>query len=173
MNNAKVDRLTRELLALYVRHGPDTFRQALESLRSGSALELLTATLEELELKAPRRRARTRPKAGAVAIVDRVDLLRDEILHSGVPDAPRVFEFSEGIAHGTFLREPRALRSYAAHMGMDVPKKMPPRQQIAREISRRLVKMNDVARRDFLELGERQDDSKSSLQGWSNLIVKR
>ncbi|WP_332770570.1 hypothetical protein [Phenylobacterium sp.] len=170
MTNSKAERLKRELLSLYLRYGQATFREVLDQFRDGSALAGLPEVLAEIERSGPSR-VRTR-RTPARSFPDREDSTPAEIAASGHPDARKIADFYVDVTRGKLLRTPRALRGYAAQIGVELPNKTPSRSVLAKEFARRLLTMRDSARQDFLMLGERHDAEESSLRGWSDLIVK-
>jgi hypothetical protein len=174
------DSLIRELLALYVRYGPDTFEDVVGAMRRGAVSSVVTSAMSEV-LRAGRSRGtdvptvnrrgaerRTRPTATQTTQNYVLELIRSD-RENGKPIA----EFVDDIARRAVLTSPHALRRYSEAIGVPISSKNPDRNSIARKIGDLLLTLPTHEAQDRIRLGRQMPDENSTLQAWTDIIVKR
>lgn len=172
----KAEKAVRELLAIRIKYGEQPFAEALGALRDGSAFADILDVAEAIQAQARtklRRIAKRPDRTPLAADTPRADLPKSELVPKELPDRDRLVGFLSDVSTGRKLRSARTISRYLALMNAERPTARQTRPQLSALLAEKLLKMNQVARRDYLLLGERIDDSEeSSLQSWSDLIVR-
>ena len=163
----KAEKLARELAALAARYTDADFERAEEILTSGDLFQSVIRAAKRLPRGAGQRRR-------AVPLRERIDDM-DSIrsLVSALPENEReeLLKFSNRLIGRRILTTTSATRSFAQLAGVDLPKKLPPRGQIAKRLAARLQEAPPHLRSQLIEAANRMG-TESSLRLWSNLIVK-
>lgn len=175
----QVDDLIRELLSLYIRYGARNFEAALSELKSGHITDRIFDVSSELRKVAKMRGTRTKLTAAAretranISMRERLESYADRLKTSGDERAAHVAIFALDISGRRALITPRNLRDYMLMLGMPITEKKLDRHDAARKIAEHLMEIpaSDTAAK--ISIGRDMNPASSTLQGWSNIIVKR
>jgi hypothetical protein len=164
----------RELFNLYSRYGAAEFERAVEALESGSYTNVLLRTLRATEMAGASVNTRSamggptkkkkQPKEYLAEFVS-------ELSKSRTDESDRIADFVRGIAERRILQNAAVLREYARRLGLPVDGKMD-RPTVARKIGEVILSQSSDARRNNVELASKMGAQGSSLQAWSDIIVK-
>lgn len=179
---SKAERLARELIALHGRYSARDFDAAAQLLSSGRLFEGVVIAAEA-----------ARPVPVAREIGDKVQKRRlvkvaggpshdaaeepAEIL-AGLPgleaaDREELLAFAYRFADRKVLGQAGAIRSFAQGIGLSLPGKLPSRRTLLATFMQQLSRVPPAARARLLATANAPRGTESSLQGWSDLIVKR
>jgi hypothetical protein len=181
----KAEKLAWELVALTERYSPKDFEKATELLLSGqlfaqtteaalSARQALAASTRK-DSKAkdsgnPKRNKGTQIKAERL---EPTQLELDEILREvAEPERERLDAFALRFLNRDILRTGLSARAFAEQVGIDLPLKLPSRASLLKLLLQELSRLPKDSRDNWLAEAERSGSGESSLQRWSDLIVK-
>lgn len=156
--------LAWRLIQLLGKYSEQDIQTALDMLKSGAILSTSVAFVEE------------------IAKTDTQSVMKDELTkeklkeiigYENTSDQESILGFVLGILRREYLRTPRMLRDYASLIEIQISKKLPSRAVMTTRITEKLLHTDPVTRASLLEVGRRMDEqSASTLQEWSNLIVR-
>lgn len=162
----KAEKLARELVTLTSKYSESDFARAEEILASGE----LFRPIIRVSRKVPRGKTpkRNLPRPSRASTQESIhDLL------TALPQGERdeLEQFADRFVTRRVLATTGAARAFAQQAGIDLPKKLPPRGEIAKRLVVRLQEIPAYARSQFIEEAKRIG-TESSLRRWSSLIVK-
>jgi len=163
-------------LALYQRYGAEEIEQAVESLKNGDALQEFNDLALDVVKRAERVSANRPPRAIASKKKSRRDYLSEliaDIESKSDPTLMGLVELLKDASRGMVLSDGRSLRQLRARLNMPEAVKKADRFASLREIGEALITRPTEERADLIELARRLEGRPSSLQGWSDLIVKK
>jgi len=178
----KAEKLARELIALSERYSERDFDRASELLLSGELFSKAVGTARDTRaaVNSAKRKSKTKdrlPQSGANPAnaadshvqLDLDDLLRgfDESGREELVSFAKRFQSREVLENGT------SVRVFAEQLGIQLPKKLPARPALLKSVLRELRCLSQEERSRFLTAADRIGNGESSLQRWSDLIVKR
>jgi hypothetical protein len=172
MNDSRADKLVRELMALYAKYGAAEFEAAIRSLEAGGP----TALIARLASVAGRRRSEPRvsgPRSSSSKRLKQRQLLDTfvaELESSADGEQQMLAGFVNDIAQRRLLRSPASLREYATSLG--ISERDGDRYKIAIQIGELLAHEAPETRKSHMLLAAQLKNERSSLQQWSDLIVK-
>ena len=177
-NNTEAE-LIRELLGLYAKYGRDKFRRAIAAVKSGHATKdiIALAVLTENAISSQGKETlgkETPPEPEfARKSTSRMERLAPFLseLRAGDPGMVEIAEFVEDIAKGLIVTQGAALSNFARTIGIEVSRSKIDRVAVAQRIGHFLVRSTEIERRDIISTW-RRPTTKSSLQGWTDIIVK-
>lgn len=168
--------LIRELLSLYVKYGPGAFEAAARELREGNVTEAIAEAAERLE------DATRRPKVGRTEKEHSQSVRRSkhELLSEYISYVRRtghsadieITDLITKIVDRSILRTPTALREYMASIGVPIGGRNGDRYDEARRILEFLKTLPEHELRGRIEAAAQIGEEESSLQRWTNIIVK-
>ena len=174
-----VDNLVRDLLLLYIRYGADKFDAALSELRTGHLANRISDLSSEIVTVGgdlARRKSGLSEHKSASKKRTPKESFREyvkELKDAGADKELAVANFIEDISVGTFLPTARSLKYYLSMLGLSVNNVKLDRLKAAREIAAHLLQIPLEEARQKIESGREISAERSTLQGWSNIIVKR
>lgn len=184
---SKAEKLARELIALTERYSDGDFDRASDLLSSGS---LFASTIEATRTARSfgRRTAAKKPadqhrlplrpasnpsakprKASEPLTRMEIDDLLGEIETKEKDD---LSSFAMSFQSRDILENGSSVRMFAQQMGVQLPKTIPARPVLLKRFLKRLLDMPREARQNLLKEAARIGNGESSLQRWSDLIVK-
>lgn len=175
----KAEKLARELIALSERYSERDFDRATELLLSGElfAKAVRTARQTREATKAAKRRLAARNRltakpADASEVPVQLDL--DDLLQGlGEGDREQLALFAKRFQNREVLENGSATRMFAERLGLELPKSLPARPALLKVLLRELRLFPEDVRSGLLKEADRLGNSESSLQRWSDLIVRR
>jgi hypothetical protein len=168
----KVERLARELISLRLKYSDRDFQEATELLHNGqffqSALVASNRAGDELA-RARRGESGTSPHG-----MERSEGAEEAIsaLRRRVREQESLRIFVEGFLDRKLLKNSSAIRSFSDTIGLSLPKKLPSRIALAQRLVNRLEDLAPERRERALAQASTFDRDGSSLQQWSDVIVK-
>jgi hypothetical protein len=166
----------KDLLALYQRYGVEEIEQAIQSLKSGDALREFTDLTLDVVKRAERASANRPPRAVSSNKKSRRDYFSElitEIESKSDPTLNDLIELLKSASRGAVLNDSRSLRQFCARLNIPEGGKKMDRFAILKQIGEVLLAKPLEERADLIELAKRLESRPSSLQGWSDLIVKK
>lgn len=170
MTVSKAEKLARELIALRLRFSDRDFEGAMSILSSGQLLELpLEGARRVKSLSRPKPNAKVRPTGqgrseGAELAVQR--------LYEKVAGDETLEGFVRQFLDRQTLRTGSAIRAFAETLDLQLPRKLPSRIAILEHLVRQLLRLSHSERPPFVRQADELENGESSLQLWSDLIVK-
>jgi hypothetical protein len=172
-------RLTRELLALYLRYGPEEFEAASRELREGKLGQLVADTADNVgnaakqlgpgikRLRTPARAAQPRPskRESLTAYLERLKA-------AGTEADVVIAHFAERIVRQEILDSAAAMRDFMRLIGIRSPVKSTDKYQNIRQVVEFLRGLPPPEAREKISVAEHLRAHSSSLQGWADIIVK-
>lgn len=170
--------MIRDILALYQKYDEREISDAIEALRRGDALNDLL-TLVELgrdlaskirepssNLRAARAKSRRNSRDD---FNEYVEGLEAEDNNKG----RQIASFIKRIARRQVMQSGAALREFAETLGVGISDSKMDRLAAARKIGEALLKRSPAECDDFIKMAEQVGGGQSSLQEWSDIIVKK
>jgi len=170
--------IIRDVLALYRRYDEREIRDAIEAIERGEALRdtLKLAILgQHIYAAASGTRAerqRTPQRSSHARARDNFREMLSRLNESEEKDQRRIAEFLTGIETHQVLQTGALLRDFARGLGITVSDSKVERLAVAKRIGEELLKQPPHEQTRFLEMGRQLGGGKSSLQEWSDIIVK-
>lgn len=169
--------LIREILLLYVKYGSDAFEEASETLRQGRVSEVIVSGMRELshamqeqnQLTAGLREDRIAKRSSSKEVVHNYI---STLLSLKEDNANSVGKFIQEIVQRTVLSSPSLLRNYIEINGIPSLNARADRYSIARRIGEYLMELPSEDVEKKITEGRGMTKSKSSLEAWTNVIVK-
>jgi len=181
----KAERLAWELIGLSERYSPKDFERASELLQSGQLFQHATAAALDAKKAASFSRTRSgapkgrrQRKISLDAPVSEDERLPIQMEINGLlesaegPDRERLIAFAARFQNRDILRTSLSARGFAEQIGVDLPLKTPSRGMLLKLILEALRTLPQEPRDKWLMEADRSGSSESSLQRWSDLIVK-
>ncbi|MBV9881795.1 MAG: hypothetical protein JO276_02170 [Sphingomonadaceae bacterium] len=184
---SKAEKLARELIALSERYSDRDFDRASELLMSGALFSSTigaaraarsSATTGAMKKVVSQRRLPLRP---ATQRPDKSRSASDPLTQLELDDLFGDLEWEERNDLSSFamrfqrreiLESGPSARIFAQQMGVQLPKSIPARPALLKTLLKRLLDVPREARANLLREADRIDNGESSLQRWSDLIVK-
>ena len=176
MSQSRADQLVREIFGLYSKYGYSEFERAIKMLESGASVEILLRIMRVAKSaagslahgdNAARRSTKNRKKSPRERLAE---FISDLPSRAG-DQSDVVARFVSDIAERKLLQNAAMLREYSRRLGLPVDAKMD-RAIVARKIGDALLIQSQTMRKDSIELAAKLGTEKSSLQEWSDVIVK-
>jgi hypothetical protein len=169
--------LVKELLFLYAKYGPEAFQAAARELRGGRPADLIAEAVENLPEAAGRDGAR-RTYAGRSGTPKKSkhDLAEDYVYrlrNSALPIERKIANFLAKILDREMLKTSVSLRDYMSFIGMPVVDHISDRYNAVRRIGDHLLSLPENQVEDQIDAAGDIKENDSSLQRWTNIIVKR
>ena len=169
--------IIRDLLALYRRYDEREIKDAIEAIERGEALQ------DTLRLAALGHRLHARPRVSIAARQeprqssrarsrDSFNELVSRLLATGDEDDRRVAHFLTAIEQHHVLPTGASLRDFSRALGITISDSKLDRLVIAKRVGDELLRHSKQERSEFLEMARQIGGGTSSLQEWSNIIVK-
>jgi hypothetical protein len=171
------DRLVREMLNLYSKYGRSEFEKAIRMLESGESIGMLLRLMRTAEVTAAsansisgtaRRSVTKKKKSSREGLAEFLSDLSNR--RTDDPDA--LAQFVSDIAERKLLPSAALLREYYRRLGFSTDSKMD-RAVLAKKIGQMLLDQSPEVRRNHMEVAVKMGTEKSSLQAWSDVIVKQ
>jgi hypothetical protein len=155
-----------------VKYSASDFQQAIASIESGEATFPLLKLARVVAQSTERSSIPKKPKGTSARLTPKQQLQAYIGSLRGMPDnnSRLLAEFLTAISERTLLKNAATLRNYATHLGVAIGTK-PDRSLIARRIGERL-RENPAVLEEKIALGSKLGGTGSSLQAWSDVIVK-
>lgn len=170
MTVRKAERLARELIALRLKFSDRDFQEAISLLSSGSFLELPIEAAREAT-KGPQSRAnskaRSRQQDRSLGVELAIERLKDRAAGDETLQS-----FVRQFLNREILRSGPAVRAFAETLGLQLSRKLPSRIATAETLVKQLLKLPTSDRAPFVQQAGELDGGESSLQLWSDVIVK-
>jgi hypothetical protein len=166
----------KDLLALYQRYSAEEIEQAVDSLKSGEALREFTDLTLDVIRRTERASANRPPRAISSKKKSRRDYFEEliaEIESKSDPTLTDLVELLKSASKGVVLNDGRSLRQLGARLNIPEGGKKTDRFASLKQIGEALLAKPPEERADLVELARRLESRPSSLQGWSDLIVKK
>lgn len=182
----RAEKLARELIALSEQYTCKDFERASELLLSGElfrqtvtaaqiARNIVGVAAERKGTTQPRLplrdAARSRPKRQAMTQLT-TDEAKKLLNVFEEHERATVSLFMDQFLKRNILASGSAIRTFAAQIGCHVPSKLPPRLNLLRTLLRQLADVPVESRAALFNEAVRIETGESSLQRWSDLIVK-
>jgi hypothetical protein len=164
------EKLARDLIALRAKYSDRDFDTALGIISSGELFGPLLEIARRTEGKVPHPAKRRRkavsprppnPELEAAAVFERA---------RGQQDTEA---FLRRFLERRVLGNGAAIRAFGEILGLRFPNKLPGRLRLADSFAQTLANMSYQQRQSVLEQAGRLNERESSLQQWSDVIVKR
>jgi hypothetical protein len=175
---SRVQQLTDELLSLYIKYGRDDFITAVRELRKDNIAETVAAAAEALATVVPIARAKPaahkyRGQRGSVKQTSQEMLSRYiSILEaSGDEIKTSVALLLKKILARDVLPSTSSLRGCLENIGIPVGDKLD-RHRSAKKIADHLISLPQDEAKTQIRNIEQMKSTQSSLQGWTDIIVK-
>ena len=175
----QTSRLTKELLSLYIRYGPEEFEAVARELREGNLARLIADAVDSLDAtvktsgapsgKTSRsaRAGQTRPSKGEL-----MARYLAKLAASGANADAAIAQFAERIAKRDILETTAALREYMTIIGMPMFSNTADRYQNIKHITEFLKGLPEMEAMEKIRIGDDLGGRRSSLQQWADIIVK-
>jgi hypothetical protein len=171
----KAERLARELIALSQRYSEHDFVLAGDLLLTGRLFTHAVKTARtargaamDTAAKVHRASADRSTKADASQQLDLENLLDD----ADEAERRELVSFATRFQNREILESGSSARVFARQIGLDLPKTIPERAVLTRALVRRLREIPRDVRSSLILETDRIGTGESSLQRWSDLIVK-
>ncbi len=166
----------RELLGLYSKYGMSEFQRAIQVLESGEYRDIFLRALRVTETAgaSTNTSARTESTIHSKRKKQPKEYLAEfisELSERGTDDSRRIASFVTEIAERRLLSNAAVLRDYSRRMGLSVDGKMD-RATVARKIGETILSQSSEVRNNNIQLAARMGSQESTLQAWSDIIVK-
>jgi hypothetical protein len=168
--------IIKDLLALYQKYSAEEIEEAVRSLRSGDALREFSDLTLDIIKRTRLASADRPPRAISSKKKSRRDYFAElitEIESKSDPALTDLVELLKSASRGTVLNDGRSLRQFCARLNIPEGGKKADRFASLRQITEALLAKPPGERADLIELAKRLESKPSSLQGWSDLIVKK
>jgi len=165
--------LVRELLNLCTKYSSADFQQAIRQIESGEATHLLVRLSRGMASASNRdatQRAKQASPSRKRSPKEQLDAYTRDLREKGDETSLLLAEFLTAISERVVLKNAATLRHYAAHLGLSSGTKLD-RSLIARQIGDKLRELPASIPKE-IALASELSGSTSSLQAWSDLIVK-
>jgi hypothetical protein len=164
----------KDLLALYQRYSSEEIEQAALSLKNGEALGefadlTIQLTKQAARTDAPSRIANRKKKTRR----EYLDDLISDLEARSDQDAGDLIEFLKSASRGMVLNDVRSLREFVARLDIIEDGTKLDRFASLKRIGEALLAKPIPERAELIELAKHLEKRPSSLQGWSDLIVKK
>lgn len=184
---SKAEKLARELIALSERYSDRDFDRASELLMSGDLFaHAISATRTARSMggkratqkAASQRRLPLRPTSNQPTkprnVSDPLTRLEIDDLLGNLEGEERedLRSFAMRFQSREILESGSSARMFAQQMGVQLPKSIPARPTLLKTLIKRLLDVPREARANLLREATRIGNGESSLQRWSDLIVK-
>lgn len=165
----KSEKLARELIALRLKYSDRDFGEAAEILSSG---EFFGETVRAAKLAKPRAvRSKVLTKADQGELSLGAQLMTEKIFRK-IGSDKALEMFVRKILDRDILKTGSAVKAFARSLDMELPSKLPSRISIADRFSSHLLRMSPVERFEAIDQASRMEQDVSSLQQWSDVIVR-
>jgi formate dehydrogenase maturation protein FdhE len=168
--------IIKDILALYQRYGADEIERAVQSLKNGDALR----EISDLTVNVVRRADQVSPNRLSRAATSRKKSKRDylsdliaEIESKSDPTQSDVVELLRAASKGEMLNDGRSLRHFSARLGISESAKKVDRFTMLKQVGEALLTKAPEERAYLIGFAKSLEGRPSSLQGWSDLIVKK
>lgn len=104
---------------------------------------------------------------------DRTNAARDNFNKLSEAEKNTIRRLAEGISNGAYLGTSSLLREYASRLNVELPKKLPSRTVLTLRIVEELLILREDQQKEFIDAAKSMTSDVSSLERWSNLIVRR
>ncbi|MGY4364966.1 hypothetical protein ACVW1A_001031 [Bradyrhizobium sp. LB1.3] len=168
--------IIRDILTLYQRYGADEIEQAVQSLKNGDALREISDLTMNVVRRAERVSANRPPRATTSKKKSKREYLSDliaEIESKSDSTQADVVELLRAASKGAMLNDGRSLRQFSARLGISEGPKKVDRFTTLKQVGEALLTKAPEERADLIEFAKSLESRPSSLQGWSDLIVKK
>ena len=167
--------LIKELLALYVKYGADTFEAAVREIRTGETARLIADAADDLHRAVQRTGIRAAGRRPLKLKKTKRDLASERIAdmkntHRSVDIV--VAEFAERILNHEILPTSAALREYMAFIGVPMSGRHLDRYDALVSITDHLRNLPELQAKQSIESIRDFNDPVSPLQRWADIIVK-
>lgn len=170
MTLKKAEKLARELMALRLRFSDQDFHEAISLIASGRSFELpLAAAREAASISRSRVQSGRSEEGQARSAGARSAISKLEQQVAGNDD---VQAFLTRFIERDILKSGSAIRGFAEAVGLQLPRKLPSRIAVAGHFIRKLLKLPPGDRSALVQRAFEPELEGSTLQLWSNLIVK-
>jgi hypothetical protein len=170
----------RDVVKLYARYGASDIADALNAIRSGDAFSNLINVIEEV---APQRSkavakggARSsgaqKPKRVSLSSKEPLDRLIDMISQSNEPEYRRLANVLGAARKGEILPSSVEVRRLMTTLGIPI-RASKDRLSLLRDVGEHLAKLAPADLTPLLRKIEQAMRQDSSLQGWTNIILRR
>jgi hypothetical protein len=170
-----VDKLIRDLFALYSKYGRSAFENAINELQSGRTIERLlhatSATRDALARVSARPRNLHTSNKTRKTPKERLEEFLNNVSKAGTEDAVIIARFVSDIAERRALRTVPSLRQFSERIGITQNSNID-RRILAMKIGERLLEVPPEQRQAYLATGVQSGRESSSLRQWSKIIVK-
>ena len=175
MKSKKNDRIVRDLLGVFVKYESSDISDALDAIKHAEVLNDFVALASTLNREFPRqvskRRVSASPVSSGARSKERLSRMISELNLSHQADH-EVADLLSEIIDGKLLASVRSLRSFSEAIGMPPLGAKAAKYDIVRKIGERLLELPPVARSEIRQLAREMSNGTSSLQQWSDIIVK-
>jgi hypothetical protein len=174
MSTDRVQKIVRELLAIYLKYGASDFERAIQTLESGEVTSLIARVASDVgkvgnrahlqRTKSSMSRPQMKPHTrGFSSFVEQLQKREGQ-------SAREIADFIEAIVLRKSLRTAVQLREFANFLGLSYKKQE--RTVIAKQIAERLINLRPTELQSAMSVAHQLENKRSSLQEWSNVIVK-
>jgi uncharacterized protein YecE (DUF72 family) len=175
----RTSRLTEELLALYLRYGPEEFEATARELREGDFARLIAETADNLGFAVKNQRSASGktslPTRGGRARSSKGELLERylaKLRASGARTDVAISQLGDRLVKRDLLPTAAAVKDYMTVIGMPMFASSADRNRNIRQIAEFLRRLPQKEAMEKMQVADDLGDRSSSLQRWADIIVK-